>query len=147
MHKEYSVRHDCRSEFYGRLRSYRRYHRFFSIFGNCALVGVIVSMASSPPNEILFFCFLGLWGSTCIAASIKSRLACPSCSKDVRDSGEFCHSCGELGFPLRHEPRFFGLLMRECVYCHVSVYRPRAFPCPRVRFCRNCGSYLDDKGF
>ena len=146
MNKELPPRCDCRSEFSDKLKNYRRCHRFISVFGTCALVGLIVSMVLSSPNEILFFCCLGLWGSACIVGSIKLRLACPSCSKDVREFGEYCHSCGKLGFSLHHKPRFFGLRMRECAYCYVSVYRPGAVPRPRVRFCRICGSHLDDQG-
>jgi hypothetical protein len=98
----------------------------------------------------LHACFIatGLLGSLhslCIVTAmitgmLAPSLRCPTCRRNAeRELERYCPECG--GSPLEE----YRLFARRCTSCHKRLSRGKRRNY-RVRFCTNCGAYLDAEG-
>ena len=137
-----AVRKDERHSFEPVARKYRRHGYFFNA---CVLTGIasgfvasVFHLDRSSPWFGGFFVFCILTGMVGMLLAPKLRRS--ACGANAGgELGVYCLECGS--FPLE-ESRLFA---RRCTSCHKRFARSRRNNyC--VRFCTNCGAYLDEKG-
>jgi hypothetical protein len=122
----------------------QRCRRHGYIFTTCILTGIVSGFAATAYHFDRSPWF-GAFFMLCIATGLVTMLIapkprCPACATNV--AGElqtFCPECG--GSPLEES----WLLARRCTSCQKRLTRGKGRSY-RVRYCTNCGAYLDEEG-
>jgi hypothetical protein len=133
--------HDDRRQFEPVARKYRLHGR---IFMTCVLGAVVAGFLSGPFHADRSPWFVALF-IICVVTGIAATLLAPPlrCPTRHADAGgeleRYCPECG--GSPLADS----WLFARRCTSCRKRLVRGKGRHY-RVRFCTNCGAYLDDAG-
>lgn len=136
-----AVRKDDRQQFQPIAQRYRRHGRVFLVCVFTAILSGLIALAYHHDRSHWFGAFFMLCILTGIVAMfLAPALRCPTCGADAGDRLErYCPECG--GSPLAES----WLFARRCTSCRKRLVRGKR-RCYRVRFCTNCGAYLDEKG-
>src|SRR2546423_537700 len=136
-----AVHKDDRREFQPIAQMYRCHSRVFMV---CVLSAILAGLLSRPlhydrsPWLYAFFMFCILTGI--VTMLFAPSLRCPTCRANAGGELErYCPECG--GSPLVES----WLFDRRCTSCRKRLVRGKSRRY-RVRFCTNCGAYLDEAG-
>jgi hypothetical protein len=135
------ARADERARFYPTACKYRRHVRTFAVFVVGGLVtGLFASSTHVDGSHWLGFVFAGCVLIGMVGAFTMPRLRCPQCQEDA--GGELQWYCPECGGSPLEKTWFFA---KSCAACGKRLARGKSRGY-RVRFCTQCGAYLDEKG-
>lgn len=132
---------DNREAFRPVAAAYRRYRAYWmaSVLG--AIVPPVILSSIDAAILVWLIPVSIILGVIAVVALIRApRLSCPACSYDVcRDIENYCPECGADS--LQRAP-MFGF---KCLGCDKTLRRGRRRSY-RIRYCTNCGAYLDEEG-
>jgi len=121
--------------------AYRRYRAYWiaSVLG--AIVPPVILSSIDAAILVWLIPVSIILGVIAVAALIRaSRLSCPACSYDIRrDIQAYCPECGSNSLKRAVMSGF------KCLGCDKTLRRGkhRSY---RIRYCTNCGAYLDEVG-
>jgi predicted RNA-binding Zn-ribbon protein involved in translation (DUF1610 family) len=135
------VRKDDRQQFQPVAQRYRRHCRMSIALIFTSILSAWVASAYDYERSPWFVAFFLLSALVFIVATfLAPALRCPTCGANAGGELErYCPECG--GSPLDES----WLFARRCSSCNKQLVRGKSRHY-RVRFCTNCGAFLDEDG-
>jgi len=135
---------DCRADFKPTAEAYRKKNVPLMIIGWLALL-FWAAFAFVPRHRTTgLIGFMACWVILFVGALVtQTKLICPACRKDADGSkGGFCPECGVE----RMKAMGFWDVFQQCRACGKKLVHGRGGRRYKIRYCRQCGAYLDSDG-
>jgi hypothetical protein len=138
-----NLNRDCRADFEQMAVAYRKRKLLMVIVGWIAFPFWLLIAFVPPARGIGFIGFLACVTILFFGGIAFWRLSCPGCQNNIDGSeGRFCPKCGAHSV----ERGFWNIGSPKCRVCEKRMAKGRGGRRYKIRYCRECGAYLDSQG-